>query len=77
MQEIMAYQTDDGKIFKTEAAAKNHEAFLEFRKWYEDNALLGNRAGSKVEYEGLLGWLSEHIEIAGPIVETMRLSSRR
>jgi hypothetical protein len=60
MKTVTAFETKDLQIFRTENAARRHEALLDFQQWYKDNELLGNYAGSTVDYKDLIEWLNNN-----------------
>lgn len=62
MERINAFRARDGKVFEDEAACLAHEAELGFDDWYQNNELLGNYAGSRVELRDMKSWLRENRE---------------
>ena len=58
MKKVQMYQAADGSIHETEEKCRNHEQKANLKSWYEDgNELLGNYAGSRVDYDDLIEWL--------------------
>jgi len=61
MKKVTQYQSEDGKIFSTELEAVRHDRIKEFEEWYNNNTLLGNYAGCRVDFLDLLEWLDENM----------------
>jgi len=57
---VVAYQTEDGKIFSDVKDATNHQNLLEFENWYNANKIYGRYEGCKIEFEEFVQWLKEH-----------------
>lgn len=58
MKKVQAYQSADGKLHESEKQCRAHEQKINLQLWYENgNELLGNYAGSRVEYGDLVEWL--------------------
>lgn len=57
---VVAYQTEDEKIFSDVKDATNHQNLLEFKNWYNDNKIYGRYGGCKIEFEEFVQWLKEH-----------------
>ena len=60
MKKITAYEAMDGKVFRAEDDAKEHDAMLAFESWYDSNQLYGQSEGSRVRFKDLLEWVTEH-----------------
>jgi len=60
MEKISVYKTNDGKTFEKEKDAINHENFIKVQKWYDQNKLYGNYAGSYVDFKDLIEWIQEN-----------------
>lgn len=57
MQKVTAFKTTDGQIHEDEQLAFKHQNKIDFQRWYEEERLYGNYAGSRVEFDELVNWL--------------------
>ena len=60
MRQITAYKTDDGKVYELQEEAIRHERLVNAEELYENNRLLGNYAGSWVDWQDLVAWVRTH-----------------
>ena len=60
MKEVTKIETIDGRLFDTVHEAREHEQFVEFSKWYEDNKIYGSYEGCKIEWEDFWEWVKEN-----------------
>lgn len=58
--ELISYKTSDEKVFEDEQKAKEHQCYINYQNWYEDNKLYGNYAGSYANFDDLVEWLKEN-----------------
>lgn len=69
MKKITAYEALDGSLHKTSASASVVNQSIRFDTWYEDNYLLGDYAGSRVELNEMKNWLFENKAIVLSLLE--------
>jgi len=58
--QVTMYETRDGEFFHSQAEAEDHDKFLYFGDWYEENKLYGNTDGCRIEWKDLIEWLQEN-----------------
>ena len=58
MKKVQMYQADDGSLHETEEQCRDHDQKVSLRGWYDGNELLGNYAGSRVDYDDLVEWIT-------------------
>lgn len=57
MKQITMYKATDGSLYDTAEACRFAEERIKIRAWYENNQVLGNCAGSRVEFDELVEWI--------------------
>jgi hypothetical protein len=62
IEEIKAFQTSDGKMYKSIEDAKSHEAELELRESYENNPIHDDW-GSRVSFLDVLQFIINNADI--------------
>jgi len=72
MKEVVKYEADDGTVFDTAEEAKVHEKLLDIRHNYEFNKLYGKYEGSSVEFEGLIAWFDDNLELASDLLNVAK-----
>ena len=67
-----AFRTTDGLLIEGHEAAAAHQAELDLKAQYEDNRLLGNYAGSSVNFSDLAEWLRDNRGLVLKFLEASR-----
>lgn len=65
IKEIKAYRTSDGAIFEDSNKAQAHQAELQFKAWYDEQAMNDLELcaqGYSVQAEDVLNWLRKNRE---------------
>lgn len=57
---IEGFKTHDGAVHESMEDATKHEGFLDLRDDYHQNRILGNQAGSYVEFKDVLDWANNN-----------------
>jgi len=64
---VRRYVTRDDLEFKTKAEADQHERYLTYVEWYEEQGFKG--PSFCISWEDWLGWMKEHKEMIMKIME--------
>lgn len=72
LTEVKGFKTSDGKLFQDKSQAVYAQALLSIEERYNDDRLLGNQAGSYVEFDQLMEWVRDNIDLLWVMFESCK-----